>query len=249
MTDLDQFRRLLAATEPPSQARIDDATQASSRHARHYIALAAVAIAAALLAASAFRWPAFADSLLHQLSPRQVASLPPAAPGRLTYATPADTPRPTSLAALGRQAGFTPLVPTYLPTGCVRTDQHFESGPGSAIAIDYSCGLTFTEQAGRDDHPVVGTNSSQQLLVDGQPAIYTNGAWVQAVGQDAPSWIPSFAQQLIFDRLGVTVHISAPPDHRTEMQIGGQTVLIGGGMAIMPKDELLRIAASLQPAR
>lgn len=247
MKDVDRFQELLGATQPPDRALIEDAHAAAARGGDSAtparLALVAMAALVLIAGATALGLPAVAASWLQHYAPQEVAELPPSFYDA-TY-EPIDD-RHIPMAQIEREVGFAPLVPAYLPPGCERGEHYVIPAPVNAAALSYSCpyqlplagggtklihwDLTVTERIVEgEENPYVGKDSSQQLLINGAPATYSTGAWVELPGEERAVWIEDVAQELVFERDGVVARMSAGSTH------------------VLPKAELIRMAESFQP--
>lgn len=161
-----------------------------------------------------------------------------------------------TMESLAAKVGLPLLVPTYLPAGCTERERFGDAAPFNVAYLTYSC-VSISQQAivrggvERSEQPRVGAGSTQEVLVGGQPAIYIKGLWVhsyfltpgnygraptptggrgQGNGGDLV-WQEDAGQQLILERDGLIIRLLAP------------------GVSVLPKEELIRIAESLQRPR
>lgn len=140
-----------------------------------------------------------------------------------------------TLEQLAQAGGFTPLVPAYVPSGCSERER-FSLPQFHAVYLTYSC-VDISQQPGKPAQPAVGAGSTEEVLVGNQPAIYSKGAWVNYPPypgnqfRGGTVWREDVAQELVFERDGLVIHLHAGPT------------------SVLSKEELLRIAASLQPAK
>lgn len=212
-----------------------------------------VAALVLLLLSTTFTVPALArilttltHSVPREITPPTAGALPVLTPqGPVTYAPTPTGVRQDTLEQVSEAAGFPVLVPTYLPPGCYARER-FAWAELQVINLNYACVL-ITEQTVRSERPPVGAGATETVVVGDQPAIYIRGAWVAAdaftppalrsptpVGRTGPPplvWQEDFAQELILERGGVIIHLRAGSPH------------------FFPKEELIRIAASLAPLR
>lgn len=241
----DRLRQQEAAAGPPQRSRPWAPTVFGVPQAR----VAALAVGLLLLLSITLAAPVIARTraTLPHSEPREIP--PPttgAVPVLVVPTTGTYVPTPTvavqqSTAGSASPAGPAPLVPTYLPPGCTRQGRSGYGDLGVTV-LAYSC-VIILEQSARQEHPAVGTGSTEQVSVGDLPAIYTHGAWQrgptrgriggtpEAVGDDQVWWNEDLGQELVLERDGLIIRLQA------------------GGVDIMPKDELIRIAAALQPAR
>lgn len=241
----DRLRQQEAAAEPsrcvwPWSSRPPRASRAwGAALAAGLLLLLSIALAAPVIARTRATLP---HSEPREIPPPTAGAVPVlVVPTTGTYVpTPAGAvQQPTAGSA--SPAGPAPLVPTYLPPGCTRQGRSGYGDLGVTV-LAYSC-VIILEQSARQEHPAVGTGSTEQVSVGDLPAIYTHGAWQrgptrgriggtpEAVGDDQVWWNEDLGQELVLERDGLIIRLQA------------------GGVDIMPKDELIRIAAALQPAR
>ncbi len=189
------------------------------------------AAALVLLLSLTAAWPVLGDTILRHVAPREVAQVP----SHPRIAGPKPTgPRWTDLDQLSKQAGFTVLVPNSLPEGCTADERWFIPGP-QVVYLTYSCSVVISEQAaeGHQEQPYVGQGSTEEVMVNGQPALYIGGGWVRMAGQATPEWTNGVGQMLIFERDGLIVHITLAQRFKDPSIV---------------KAELIAIAESMQPA-
>lgn len=140
-------------------------------------------------------------------------------------ATPPPAGHWTDLDELQKEAGFTLFVPTYLPAGCTQKENSFNSFAADVI-LTYSC-FSIGEQVGHEAQPDIGEGAKQDITINGQPAIYADGAWFQEPGGKGLVWKSGILHQVMFVRNGIFV------------RLGAFTTVLG-------KEELIRIAESLR---
>lgn len=205
--------------------------------------------------------------------PRAITPLPTpgAAPelqrtGPVTYEpTPVD--RRETWVQIAGKIGFTPLVPAWLPTGCVETERFGYAAhsplPPSAH-VNYSC-VAISQEPARGESPRVGSSSVQEIVINGQPALYIRGTWINPrewalletpPAQRSPTpvrrggrgteeplvWREDIGHMLVFERDGLIIRLSgAQPGSNPTL---GTTVDVS-----LPREDLIRIAESLQPAK
>ena len=242
----DRLRRQEAAAGPPRRRW----PWSPARPRAHRAWAAALAIGVLLLLSVALATPVLARTLLAALPHSTPREIPPPTAGAIPIlAAPTSgiyLPTPTAGVRQPTTGSAAPapavlLVPGYLPPGCARQGRAgYDDLQVTVLA--YSC-VIILEQTARQEHPAVGVGSTEQVRVGGLPAIYTHGAWQrgptrgriggtpEAVGDDQVWWNADLGQELVLERDGLIIRLQA------------------GGVDIMPKDELIRIAASLQPAR
>lgn len=231
--------------------------------------LAATAVIAVLLLGATLALPVVARSILPHSVPREIAPATPGAAPILPAAAAATfAPTPTGrrwepLEGLAETVGGTLLVPTYLPPGCAVRERFGIPAPVNAAYLTYSC-VDISQQAvvrggaARDEHPAVGAGAVQEVTVGGRPALYIRGSWVnadaltpQAVASPPPNvlknpkqgelvWREDFGETLVLERDGLIIRLQGG----TAGLLPGSTIPGRAG-----KDELIRIAESLQPYR
>jgi hypothetical protein len=165
--------------------------------------------------------PVVAQTALEYFVPREVKELPPI---QATYEPPPTTARLMEIAQLEELAGFTIIVPTYLPSACVLAERFFVSGP-RVVYLNYSCVSIAQQRAQTVHQPHVGENSVQKVTVNGKPAVYINGIWVVMPGSDERIWAEGVIKELTFEHDGLLVRMQTDQ---------------------LSKEELLRIAESLE---
>ncbi len=226
-------RRLLARREGPV-VRAGHARGALAEGSRGRLPapawIAAAAFALLLSAAIAVPVVARAVTRLPHSAPREVAALP--TPEAVTTAPVPTGPHAMTLDEIAATVGFAPLVPTYLPADArCGVPDGFAWRDIRVASLNYNC-VRLHQQAPRGnspERPYVGVGATEEVTVGDQPAIYIHGAWVEEQGQRV--WKEGFAQELIIERDGLIIR------------------LLAGNTAVMPKDELIRVAASLRPYR
>lgn len=164
-----------------------------------------------------------AQSITDYVVPREVEAWPQGGP--ITPQAPPVGPRFVELEELEQQAGFKTLQPTFVPANCTLTEQFYKPLGREAMFI-YNCGREMffdiaQKKAEQIDRPRIGPNSSKQVEINGQPAIYVDGGWLIGPGEKEGTWIPGYNQQLFMtqDELVVRV-IAAGMDKETVMKIG-----------------------------
>lgn len=182
------------------------------------------------------------SSLLPHFVLREVAGQPTR--GAMSLATPpvavTDGPTPVgrrweTIGQLAQEVGFTPLVPGYVPRGCSARERF--SLPQFQVAyLTYSC-VDLSQQVGKAASPPVGAGATEVVTIGNQPALYIRGAWVNYPPypgnqfRGGTEWREDVAQELVLERNGLVIHLHAGPT------------------SMLPKEELIRIAASLQPSK
>lgn len=154
--------------------------------------------------------PVAAQAILTYFAPREVTALPPPA-----YETV--EARPTALRwverpTLEQQAGFSVLAPNYLPPNCTLREQYFLAEP-KVVNLTYGCMWIAEQRSTTVQQPLVGQGATRTVTVNGQPAVYIEGAWVTIVrdGKEEPlQWDPSALRQLVFERNGLLIRLSSP---------------------------------------
>ena len=169
--------------------------------------------------------PVLGKTLLDHYAPREVARIPmpistAAAP------TPQSRSTITDLARIEEQIGHRILQPTYLPANCGGLRERFAYADIRVAVLRYGCvGIEQQVNSGIQQ-PYVGTGASQSLTVNGQPAIYINGIWVQDKPGGKLTWRAGDYHELIFEQNGLTIRLSASTE--------------------IAKEELVRIAESMK---
>jgi hypothetical protein len=214
-------------------------------------------------------WPALAGALRQHLVVRDLppSSLP--APlsvsrpqGPVAFEPPPKGRRWEPLDHLAHTIGAAPLVPAYLPAGCEERER-FSYGPARVAYLTYTC-VELAEEGnpvksgtrGKTEPPAAAAGGpTEELAIGTQPALYWRGGWMDAEssnrnplpgGTPAPTvepgpragrrlptlvWREDVGQTLIVERGAVLVTLRAP------------------SVDVMPKEELIRIAESLQPVQ
>lgn len=221
------------------------------------------AAAAVLLLSTIFAWPAVADVVRQRLVVREVTTPAPFTVSRpegpVVFAPTPKARRWAPLEQLAQSIGGTLLVPAYLPPGCAERER-FTLGQRVPMAyLTYACVTIGQEWDPRNSpQPTAGAEpGATNVTVGGRTGLYWRGTWIDAEssarlplpggtpaptagptpdvgrGRRAPAvvWREDIGQTLILEREGVLVTLRA------------------GGTAALPKEELFRIAESLQPFR
>jgi len=178
--------------------------------------------------------PVLAQFALEHFAPREVESLP-LAPESVTVATIPSYAYEDDIEALAQQAGFSPLIPEYLPPNCAFTKGYYLDEPIGEIHLTYNsvdqslpCFRVAQRQAreNRTDRPFVGDGAVEEITVNGKPALYISGIWV--IEGDLPGaesgettvevnpeelfenaeWADG-PQQLVFEHEGLLIRIDA----------------------------------------
>lgn len=201
----------------------------TGRFSRKPLRLSLAAVLVLLLSLTA-GWPVLGDTILRHVAPREVAQVPshPSIVG----------PKPTGqrwmdLDQLSKQAGFTVLVPNSLPEGCTADERWFIPGP-QVVYLTYSCSVAISEQAaeGHQEQPYVGQGSTEEVMVNGQPALYIGGGWVRMAGQATPEWTNGVGQMLIFERNGLIVHITSAQRFKDPSIVKAELIAIAESMQL-----------------
>lgn len=186
------------------------------------------AAALVLLLSLAAAWPVLGDTILQHVAPREVAQVP----NHSHLVGPKPTgPRWADLDQLSKQAGFTVLIPNSLPEGCTADERWFIPGP-QVVYLTYSCSIVISEQAaeGHQEQPYVGQGSTEKVTVNGQPALYIGGAWVQMAGQATPEWTDGVGQMLILERDGLIIHITSSQRFKDPSIVKAELIAIAESM-------------------
>lgn len=178
------------------------------------------ALGVLLLLSAVIAGPVLAQVALEHYSPREVEDWHP------IQATYEATPSTTSIDRLEEMAGFSILVPTYLPPGCSLQKNSYLDKP-QVIYLTYSCVVITQQKARTTQSPYIGKDSSEMITVAGNPAIYVDGAWVQIQGEKELRWAQGAAKELVFERDGLIVRLA-------------------GSSVDLSKEELIKIAESMR---
>lgn len=194
--------------------------------------------------------PALAWFALEHFAPREVEKLPIASES-VTLATLPPEAYSENIETLIKQAGFSPLMPRYVPSGCNFHRGYYLAEPIGEIHLEYNSSgnlpcldISQRETEGdRIDRPFVGEDSMEEINIEGKPALYINGTWLI---KDVPTergttihlspkeqeklfegavWVQG-PQQLIFEQNGLLIRIDAGPR--------------------ISKEELVKIAESME---
>ncbi len=163
-----------------------------------------------------------AQGALLNFVPREVENLSLAR--AILEPTPPE-PRLIDITELERLAGFSLLVPAYLPQHCA-SQERFYVPVGKEVILNYSCVIIAERKADSIQRPGVGLGSVQEITVNGRPALLIDGMWVKMPGEKELTWKPDLFHVMVFEHNGLIVRLTAP-GHSS-------------------KDELIRIAASMQ---
>jgi hypothetical protein len=94
------------------------------------------------------------------------------------------------------------------------------------VVLSYAC-VGISEQRGESvQHPSVGKDSTQEVTVEGKPALLIDGAWVQSSNEKEATWARG-PKNLVFERDNLIIDLMA-----------NSLTLTG--------EELIRIAESLE---
>jgi hypothetical protein len=154
---------------------------------------------------------------------------------------------------LEAQAGFSVLVPSYLPGNCEFKDGSYSPQPIGEVTLEYNTRdhhacfdiTERTTQVGVVHQPYVGPGSVEEIAIDGQPAIYVRGMWwvdmqrVAGNGQvDQPAHL---SRQQIQALLNQAVWIEGPKQLSFEQD--SLLIRIKADTSVS-KDDLIKIAES-----
>lgn len=238
-------RQLLPRPRAPRRGWRVPAGQAFATRARLAASAAAVLV---LLLGAILAAPVVArtGSLLPHYKVREIAPSTPSAPvvlpplptQRVTYvqeSTPIGQ-RWETLAELEQRAGFVPLLPAHLPPDCPAKEQFSWAGV-NLIQLNYRC-VKITQQTARSTELPAAAGATEEVSVNGQAALYTRGMWLiegwtPESGEPKPParWRADISHRLVLERDGLLV------------------IVVALDQAAVPKEELIRIAASLRPAK
>jgi hypothetical protein len=167
-------------------------------------------------------WPVWGQTMLKYFAPREVEQLTLAG---VTFEATPSAPRMMELEHVEELAGFSLLAPTYLPSGCRLRERFYLAKPG-ATYLNYSC-VSIVQQKGETiQRPFVGEGSIQAVTVGDKPATYVDGIWMKLPGEEKLTWQQGIAHDLVFERDGLVIRLSASSH--------------------LSKAELIRIAESLK---
>lgn len=193
--------------------------------------------------------PVLAQFALEHFAPREVEKLPIAGE-TVALATVPPESYSENVEALEEQAGFSVLMPRYLPSTCSLRKGYYLAEPIGEIRLEYDsignlpCFDVAQRRAQGDTvhRPFVGQGSTEEVIINGKPALYINGTWIveglsengtlmhlspeeQANLFEGAVWVPG-PQQLIFEYNGLLIRIDAGPN--------------------ISKAELVRVAESME---
>lgn len=148
--------------------------------------------------------PPWRNSLKH-VTVHEVGMLP--APNRVAEDTPMATKRWATIDELRQQAGFVPLFPTYLPTGCTAQERWYATD-SHELSLVYSCAI-IAEQSAAAGHqdPTIKEGTAQSLTIHGVPAVYVEGAWV-GHADSPPVWVNNGMGMIIFEFNGLIIRVT-----------------------------------------
>ncbi|MBI4674065.1 MAG: hypothetical protein HY741_20670 [Chloroflexi bacterium] len=156
-----------------------------------------------------------AQGSLPHFAPREVATLPPAP---RTLEPRPDKPRFMPIDELEKNLGFSLVLPTYLPPGCVMQER-FYGAPERVAYLNYSC-LGIQEWKGDSlQRPYIGEGSTQKLTIKGHEALYIGGTWVKVTDAQEPTWVPGFVHELVLERNGIVIGVTTYSDGITREQL------------------------------
>lgn len=250
------LRRLFAPPRPTFAAALYDRLARegiATRHHRRWWRLdgetfrgpawLALAGAMLLLVLAGMAIPAVAHraALPPHSSPREVTpaadGLAPVlpAPVVVTHGSVPAGRRWESVAQLTGAVGVSLLAPTALPAGCAEQERFGVAAPVNVAYLTYSC-VVISQQAvvrggaAREEQPLVGAGSIQEMTVGEYPAYVVRGGWVVDAG-GAQVWQDGLGLTLVLERDGLLVRLRA------------------GGTSDPGLEGLVRIAQSLQALR
>lgn len=193
---------------------------------------------------------AIGGSVAAQYRSKRIAPVVVTAPpdvSRSSFMPPPAERRWMELNELRTRLGAPLLLPRQgtLPPGCTELERFFFDGPRVAN-VRYSC-VTISLQAGQGvAMPLVPAGTVEDVLVNGQPAVYIDGAWMPSPdSQAAPTWTPGL-QQLLLERDGLLVILAVLPGDPMVPQPDG-TVSRVPNTVQLTKADLIHIAESLAP--
>lgn len=170
--------------------------------------------------------PVWGQSILNYIVPREVEKLPSR---EVTFEPTPAAPRLMEQDQVEKMAGFSLLVPAYLPSGCSLQERFYVS-QAKAVYLTYSCGgfgLSIVQQKAETiQRPYIGKDSTQELTIGGQPAIYIDGIWNKFPEEEEPVWLEGISHQLFFEQDSHLIRLSAAFQ--------------------LTKDELIKVAESLE---
>lgn len=209
----------------------------------------AVALTLLLIVCALTALPSLAQFALEHFAPREVEKLPITGES-VTLATIPSESYLNNVETLETQLGFVVLMPQYIPTYCHFQESYYLAEPVSEIHLVYDttdklpC-FEVTQRKAQENmvhRPSVGPGSTEEITINGEPALYINGMWVienmpgnetalrlssedmEKLFEDA-AWVEG-PQQLVFENNDLLIRIDAGPN--------------------ISKEELVKIAESLE---
>jgi hypothetical protein len=240
MTDEPGSRRILVALRNVLGAR--------------RIVRVGIGVGGVLLVTMVLAMPALAQFALAHFSPREVATLPISAAVVTVVPVPSSA-HMTQLGDLEAQAGFSILVPRYLPGSCEFKDGSFLPQPIGEVDLEYNtpdehaC-FDIAEQKTRTDkfdQPFIGTDSAQSITINGQPAIYIHGMWwvdmQRITGSNSSDKSVHVSPQQLQDVFKQAVWVEGPK--QIVFEDNGLLIRINGDTSLT-KDVMIQIAQSIK---
>jgi len=215
--------RLLAVAAEANRAAGWPAIRLGRRVALVTVVASALALGTSAAVGIGVPLPAFLDSHGKRVAP-QVVTTPPVLSGPSVAITPPD--QWIDPLELSKQLGLPVYVPNYLPSGCPPIRSWASLPPAPHVGhLQYACiGI---QVFALDVHirPAVAPGSVEDLAVGGRPATLIKGSW--STGSDGETIWYEGTMQLFVEHPGVTVGVQS-------------------SAGTLTREELLRIAESLQ---
>lgn len=233
---------------PSRWMRIWNRSMVKQKRLLQTMGLAALLILSALVVV-----PALASRFgLGYFAPQEVEKLPSSG-GPVVLATIPSEAYSKNIKMLEERAGFSVLVPRYLPFTCNLRGGYYLAEPIGEIHLEYDSNdnlpcfdVAQRKRKTQEDtvhSPFVGQGSVEEITIKGKPALYINGVWMvkESLSENGTTmrlspeereklfggatWVQG-PQQLIFEYKGLLIHINAGPN--------------------ISKEELVKIAESME---
>lgn len=210
------------------------------------------AIGVILLVSALTVAPLLAEFGLEHFVPRGVDNWSPSN-GSIAVATIPPESYSDNVEALEAQAGFSALLPQYIPADCHFLEGNYLEEPVAEIRLFYQseeqlpCFDVVLRQAeaGTVHRPYVGPGSVEEISIKGQRALYISGMWVVEgpIGETSDSGVLSLGPGELEELYEGATWVEGPK--QIVFEYGGLLIRITGG-ANISKAELVKVAESLE---
>lgn len=211
-------------------------------------------LAALLLVALLVVGPTLAQFALPHFAPREVEELPilPA----VTFAAPLESITTNIIDELEGQAGFSLLIPDYVPPECQLREGKYLPEPIGEVMLVYRsldnlpC-FTLNQRVIDDSthRPFIHDGSAEEITINGEPALYVDGMWVieGPIGRESNSDSITLAPGELAELMETATWVEGPK--QLVFERGMILLRLDGGVyedSQLTKEELIRIAESME---